>query len=246
MPDQFPKQLLLNFPAHPEFNFTNFVISQGSRFAFETAKNFCTKSETLYHSLFLFGQENLGKTHLLLSIGNLVVERGARAIYIKGADFSKKIGEGKSLQEQQTQLMDVDYFLLDDVEEMASSTAAQEKLYNIYNTIIDNGGKVAFTSSFSPEKIKNAESYLTSRFEWGMLAEIKSIDDETTSKIIQKLANDISLTLPQNIINYLLTRIPRDFISIQNAISTINQESYTQKKKVTLPLVKNALIKYLG
>ena len=142
--------------------------------------------------------------------------------------------------------MDVDYFLLDDVEEMASSTAAQEKLYNIYNTIIDNGGKVAFTSSFSPEKIKNAESYLTSRFEWGMLAEIKSIDDETTSKIIQKLANDISLTLPKNIINYLLTRIPRDFISIQNAISTINQESYTQKKKVTLPLVKNALIKYLG
>jgi len=246
MPDQFPKQLLLNFPAHPEFNFSNFVISQGSRFAFEAAKNFCAQSQTLYHSLFLFGQENLGKTHLLLSIGNLVVERGARAIYIKGRDFSKKIGEGKSLQEQQTQLMDVDYFLLDDVEEMASSTAAQEKLYHIYNTIIDNGGKVAFTSSFSPEKIKNAESYLTSRFEWGMLAEIKSIDDETTSKIIQKLANDISLTLPKNIINYLLTRLPRDFISIQNAISTINQESYTQKKKVTLPLVKNALIKYLG
>ena len=246
MPDQFPKQLLLNFPAHPEFNFSNFVISQGSRFAFEAAKNFCAQSQTLYHSLFLFGQENLGKTHLLLSIGNLVVERGARAIYIKGRDFSKKIGEGKSLQEQQTQLMDVDYFLLDDVEEMASSTAAQENLYHIYNTIIDNGGKVAFTSSFSPEKIKNAESYLTSRFEWGMLAEIKSIDDETTSKIILKLANDISLTLPKNIINYLLTRIPRDFISIQNAISTINQESYTQKKKVTLPLVKNALIKYLG
>ena len=119
MPDQFPKQLLLNFPAHPEFNFSNFVISEGSRFAFEAAKNFCTQSQTFYHSLFLFGQENLGKTHLLLSIGNLVVERGARAIYIKGEDFSKKIGEGKSLQEQQTQLMDVDYFLLDDVEEMA-------------------------------------------------------------------------------------------------------------------------------
>ena len=245
MPDQFPKQLLLNFPAHPEFNFSNFVISRGSRFAFEAAKNFCIQSQTLYHSLFLFGQENLGKTHLLLSIGNLVAERGARAIYIKGEDFSKKIGEGKSLQEQQTQLIDVDYFLLDDVEETASSNAAQEKLYHIYNTIIDNGGKVSFTSSLSPEKIKNAASYLTSRFQWGMLAEIKSIDDETTSKIIQKLASDISLTLPKNIINYLLTRIPRDFISIQNAISTINKESFTQKKKVTLPLVKDALIKYL-
>jgi len=239
MPDQIPKQLLLNFPARPEFNFSNFVVSQGSRFAFDSARNFCTENQTLYQSLFLFGQENLGKTHLLLSIGNLVAERGVRAIYIKGADFSEKIGDGNS--EQQTQLLDVDFFLLDDVEEMAASTAAQEKLYHIYNTVIERGGKVAFTSRFSPEKIENAESYLTSRFKWGMLAEIKPIDDDTTSKIIQKLAKDISLTLPENIVNYLLSRIPRDFISIQDAVSIINQESYIQKKKVTLPLVKTAL-----
>jgi len=241
MPDQSPKQLLLNFPARPEFNFSNFVISQGSRFAFDSARNFCAPDQALYHSLFIFGQENLGKTHLLISIGNLVAERGARAIYIKGSDFSEKIDEGTSTQNQHIQLMDVDYFLLDDVEEMASSLAAQEKLYHIYNTVIERGGKVAFTSCFSPDKIENAESYLTSRFQWGILAEIKPIDDDTTSKIIQKLAKDISLTLPENIVNFLMQRIPRDFISMKEAVSTINQESYIQKKKVTLPLVKTAL-----
>ena len=137
--------------------------------------------------------------------------------------------------------MDVDYFLLDDVEEMASSLIAQEKLYHIYNTIIERGGRVAFTSCFSPEKIENAESYLTSRFQWGMVSEIKPIDDDTTSKIIQKLAKDINLTLPGNIVSFLMLRIPRDFISIKEAVSTINQESYIQKKKVTMPLVKTAL-----
>ena len=85
------------------------------------------------------------------------------------------------------------------------------------------------------------ESYLTSRFQWGMVAEIKPIDDTTTAKIILKLAKDINLTLPEPIIHFLLSRIPRDFISIQNAVSTINRESYVQKKKVTLPLVKTAL-----
>tara|TARA_B100000676_G_C17957369_1_gene775516 strand:- start:27 stop:761 length:735 start_codon:yes stop_codon:yes gene_type:complete len=241
MPDQPSKQLLLNFPKHPEFNFSNFVISQGSRFAFDSAKNFCTPSQVSYHSLFIFGQENIGKTHLLISIGNLVSERGGRAIYVKGSDFSEKINEATSTKDQHTELMDVDYFLLDDVEEMASSLAAQEKLYHIYNTIIERGGKVAFTSCFSPEKFENTESYLTSRFKWGMLAEIKPIDDGTTSKIIQKLAKDINLTLPENIINFLMLRIPRDFISIKEAVSTINQESYIQKKKVTLHLVKTAL-----
>ena len=85
------------------------------------------------------------------------------------------------------------------------------------------------------------ESYLTSRFQWGMVAEIKPIDDATTAKIIVKLAMDISLIMPEPIIHFLLSRIPRDFISIQNAVKNINQESYIKKKKVTLPLVKTAL-----
>ena len=161
MPDQSSNQLLLNFPTRREFNFSNFVISQGSRFAFDSAKNFCTPNQVSYHSLFIFGQENIGKTHLLISIGNLVAERGGRAIYVKGSDFSEKINEGASTKDQHTELMDVDYFLLDDVEEMASSLAAQEKLYHIYNTIIERGGKVAFTSYFSPEKIKLSTAWIS-------------------------------------------------------------------------------------
>jgi chromosomal replication initiator protein len=74
-----------------------------------------------------------------------------------------------------------------------------------------------------------------------MVAEIKPIDDSTSAKIILKLAKDINLTLPEPIIYYLLARIPRDFISIQNAVSTINRESFIQKKKVSLRLVKATL-----
>ena len=124
---------------------------------------------------------------------------------------------------------------------MTSSTPAQEKLYHIYNTIIEKGGKVAFTSCSSPEKIEDAESYLTSRFQSGMLAEIKPIDDDTTAKIIKKLALDINLILPENIIHFLLSRIPRDFSSIKDSVSALNRESYLRKKKVTLSLVKKTL-----
>jgi len=248
MPDQSSKQLILNFPARPEFSFSNFVISQGSQLAFDSAINFCSADRVLYQSLFIFGPKNLGKTHLLLSIGNHAAENGAKAIYIQGADFAKKAGESKQTEinekageSKQTEINGVDYFLLDDIEALTSSILAQEKLYNIYNTIIEKGGKVAFTSCSSPEKIKSAETYLISRLHWGMLAEIKPIDDNTTAKIIDKLAQDINLILPENIIHFLLSRIPRDFISLQQAVSALNQESYAQKKKVSLSLVKKAL-----
>ena len=49
MPEQ--SQLILNFPAYPEFDFSNFVISDGSRFAFDAAKNFCSPNEAPYQSL---------------------------------------------------------------------------------------------------------------------------------------------------------------------------------------------------
>jgi chromosomal replication initiator protein len=243
MIDQPGKQLLLNFPSHPEYSFSNFVVSNGSQIAFETANEFCSANQTAYQALYLFGQKNLGKTHLLLSIGNRAAEKGLRAICIQGQDFVARIADDPSVEAQETldQLLNVDYFLMDNIEPLTHSTKAQEKLYHIYNQMIEKGGKLAFTASLPPERNAAMESYLTSRFQWGMVAEIKPIDDTTTAKIILKLAKDINLTLPEPIIHFLLSRIPRDFISIQNAVSTINRESYVQKKKVTLPLVKTAL-----
>ena len=244
MTDKSGKQLLLNFPSHPEYGFSNFVVSDGSRIAFETAKEFCSGSrQVAFQALYIFGQKNLGKTHLLLSIGNLTAKNGSRAVYIQGSDFANKMGHGKSLEAQKTldQLLDVDFFLMDNVEGIAHSSTAQEKLYHIYNQVTDKGGKMAFTASLPPDKNFAMENYLTSRFQWGMVAEIKPIDDGTTAKIIMKLAKDINLTMQESIIHFLLSRIPRDFISIQNAVTTINQESYIQKRKVTLPLVKIAL-----
>ena len=243
MTDKPGQQLLLSFPSYPEYSFSNFVISEGSRIAFETAKEFCSGNPVPFQVLYLFGQKNLGKTHLLLSIGNHAAEKGLHAVCIQGSDFADKIGDGLSLEAQQTleQLLDVDVFLMDNVEGIAHSPTAQEKLYHIYNQIKDKGGKLAFTASLPPDKTSAMESYLTSRFQWGMVAEIKPIDDSTTAKIIMKLAKDINLTLPEPIIHFLLSRIARDFISLQNAVTTINQESYLKKKKVTLPLVKTAL-----
>jgi chromosomal replication initiator protein len=243
MIDQPGQQLLLNLPSHPEYNFSNFVVSDGSRFAFETAREFCSKDPLPYQALYLFGQKNLGKTHLLLSIGNHAAEIGLHAVCIQGHEFVNKIGNDPSPEVLETleQLLNVDFFLMDNVESLAHSPKAQEKLYHIYNQIIEKGGKLAFTSSLPPDQNSAMESYLTSRFQWGMVTEIKPIDDSTTAKIILKLAKDINLILPEPIIKFLLSRIPRDFFSIQNAVSTINRESFVQKKKVTLPLVKMAL-----
>jgi chromosomal replication initiator protein len=237
-----PRQLILEFPSQPEYSFSNFIVSDGSKIAFDAAHHFCSDSSS-FKILYFFGTKNLGKTHLLLSIGNKFAAMNKKALYIHGADFVKKTDENSngSSGEFISTLSNIDLFLFDEVDYIEGEITSQEKLYLIINSLIEKEKKIAFASNFNPAKLKNTENYLISRFQWGMSTELKPIDDNTTAKIITKLAKDIRLVLPDKLIVYLLTHIPRDFISIKYAITKINQESYIRKKKVTLSLVKETL-----
>ena len=240
--DLFSHQLILDFPSQPEYSFSNFIVSDGSKIAFDAAHQFCSDSSS-FNTLYFFGGRNLGKTHLLLSFGNQFASMNKKALYVHGTDFVKKTDESSngSSGEFISILSNVDLFLLDAVDHIEGKRASQEKLYLTINSLIEKEKKIAFAGNLNPAKLKNTEGYLISRFQWGMSTELKPIDDSTTAKIITKLAGDVRLTLPAKVIEYLLTRIPSDFRSIKHATTKINQESYVQKKKVTVPLDKETL-----
>jgi chromosomal replication initiator protein len=241
----FSRQLILDFPSRPEFNFSNFVVSEGSRFAYEAARQMASDAPLPYSTFYLYGDRNLGKTHLLMAIGNHISETQPekKVSFINGQEFVRKIGEENSEEITQTlrRLLETDYFLLDDADLLAGKPIAQEKLYHIYNTLKENNKRAIFAGRHNPEQLAATEPYLKSRFLWGMTAEIKPIDDRTTAKIITKLGNDIGLNIPEKTINYLLTHIPRDFSSLKNSVEKINQESFLRKRKVSIPLAKEAL-----
>ena len=180
-----------------------------------------------------------------MAIGNHVSEThpGKKVVFLNGQEFVQKTGEENSVEFTPTlhRLLEADYFLLDNVDLISGNEAAQEKLYHIYNTLQEKNNLAVFTGRYSPEKLAATEPYLKSRFLWGMTAEIKPIDDATTAKIITKLGKDVGLSIPEKIINYLLTHVPRDFASIKSTVEKINQESFAQKRKVSIPLAKEAL-----
>ena len=240
--DRLSYQLILDFPAQPEYSFSNFIVSDGSKIAFDAAHQFCSDFSS-FTTLYFFGGKNLGKTHLLLSIGNQFASMNKKALYVHGADFVKKTDESSngSSGEFISILSKIDLFLLDAVDHIEGKRTSQEKLYLVINSLIEKEKKIAFAGNLNPAKLKNTGDYLISRFQWGMSTELKPIDDNTTAKIITKLARDVRLILPEKVIEYLLIRMPRDFMSIKHAITKINQESYAQKKKVTVPLVKETL-----
>jgi chromosomal replication initiator protein len=243
--DPLSRQLILDFPASPDFKFSNFVRSEGSEFAWQAARQISSSNDLPYNSFYFYGDRNLGKTHLLMAIGNAISENfpDKKIIFINGREFVRKFSEENAdeITNVIKPLLSTDYFLMDDVDLISGKPSVQEKLYHVYNTLLENNKTSVFTGRDRPEQLVAIEPYLTSRFQWGMTAEIKPIDDGTMAKIIAKLAKDVGLSIPEKIIDFLLTHIPRDFISIKIAVEKINQESFTRKRKVTLPLAKTAL-----
>jgi chromosomal replication initiator protein len=243
--DSTSRQYIIQFPARPEYRFSNFIVSKGSRFALSCAKELCSGDAVPYQSLYLSGASGLGKTHLLMSIGNHLAETdsSAKALYVHCRDLIESLnqGEGGLPGNLGAPGSEVDFLLLDDIDRVTGNLPAQEALYRVYNQTLEQGGKMVFAGRTPADQLEKTESFLTSRFKWGMTAELLPMDDEATAQLIQKLAKDMGLDIPEKIITYLLNRIPRDFQSIKTAVTRINEESLRQKHKVTLPLVKNAL-----
>ena len=237
------RQCILHFPARPEYRFTNFIVSKGSRFALACARDICSGDPVTYHSLYLSGAGGLGKTHLLMSIGNHLAETGKQALYVHCRDLIDSLDKGEdrlpgNLDRPESE---INFLMLDDIDRVAAHPGAQEALYRIYNQTLERKGKMVFAGRTPADRLEATERFLTSRFKWGMTAEILPMDDEATAQLIHKLAEDVSLDVPDKIVAYLLKRIPRDFQSVKNAVTGINEESLRQKHKVTLPLVKTAL-----
>jgi chromosomal replication initiator protein len=243
MENPMAEQLILEFPARPEHTFASFIVSEGSRFAFETAKSFASDIPGLkYSSLFIYATKNLGKSHLLHSIGNQTAKLtpAKKALYIHTSDFIKRMQSGDA-NETVKKIDEVDVLLLDDVHYLEGQPAAQEKLYSIYNDFRDKKKKLVFAADRPPDQLINIEDYLISRFQWGMMAEVKAMDPASTARLFVKLAQDSGLAIPENVVDYLLLRIPRDFISVKQCVETLNRASYQHKRKVSIPLAKSTL-----
>ncbi len=241
----FKNQLIIEFPGSPEYSFDNFVLSRGSEFAFNAIRSMASSEPVPYHSLFIAGQTGLGKTHLLMALGNHITKHQPEKyiLFVSGPELVERVNRDgdTSIANLMDSIKAVDFFLMDEVDVLVNCSKAQEAVYSIYNSLKDDDKRIIFAGRATPQALKGAEDFLTSRFKWGMTAEIQSIDDASMMKIMKKLGKDLGLSLPDAVLNFLIVRIDRDFPSIRKAVDTINRESFQQKRKVTIPLVKSCL-----
>lgn len=216
-----PQQQLLNLSQPTTYDDGDFFVTSCNEEAYEWIQKWPQWSS---HCLILYGPKGSGKTHLAH-----IWARKANARFVDTTDW---------MDTNLDQLVsDNPHLILEDLTEGLS----QEHLFHLYNVVRQAGGSLLITSSTSPHEWGLTLPDLSSRLKASPWLVIKTADEELLSAMIYKLMADLQIIIPAHVIDYLLKTYDRSFAAIQDAVHAINNYALSNKRKITLPLVKEVL-----
>lgn len=125
-------------------------------------------------------------------------------------------------------------FIIDGLDESWN----EEKLLHHFNILHENQKYLLITTNNIP-KIKLPD--LASRINASHKVIIGMIDDKLMRMLIFKIFSNYSVKVKDEVINYLVKILPREFDKIIDATDKINNFAITHKRKITLSLVKEIL-----
>ena len=128
----------------------------------------------------------------------------------------------------------------DDVEGL--DAGAQQALFNAINAARDGGPGVIAAGGAAPAGLVLRED-LRTRLAWGLVYQLHAPSDAEKAAYLRAEAGRRGLRLPEEVLAYLLTHLPRDLASLNAVLEALDRYSLASQRPLTLPLVREALHK---
>lgn len=183
--------------------FENFAVSPSNQMAYAASEAVAKSPGAAYNPLFLWGGVGVGKTHLMNSVGYILISKGfgGKVLFCTGEEFTNEIIQSirnKNTQSFRDKYRKLKAFFVDDIQFIAGKDTVQEEFFHTFNAVTQGGGQVILTSDRPPSEISKLEERLKSRFEAGLIVDISPPDFELRCAIIQIKAKErgIGLEMP--------------------------------------------------
>jgi len=160
-------------------------------------------------------------------------ELGDAVLYLWGEP-----GSGRSHLLRAASQANPSLVVADDVE--ALDEPAQQRLFNAINAARQGDSPVLAAGSQPPAQLALRED-LRTRLGWGLVYQLKLLSDADKARHLHAQAARRGLRLPEEVVGYLLTRLPRDLASLNCVLDALDRYSLSAKRPVSLPLVREAL-----
>ena len=210
------------------FRFKNFVIGRSNEMSYSAslavAKNI---GKSIYNPLFIYGDSGLGKTHLMQAIGNKVTnfeKNDLKCCYVTADKFRNELIESiknRTTVNFRNKYRYVDVLLIDDIHVIEGAESVQEEFFHTFNDLYKLNKQIVVTSDRHPSDI-NLENRLITRFEWGLITDIKRPRLETRVAILKKKAEMWGIDLSHKIIFYIANNVTSNVRKLEGCLRRIS------------------------
>lgn len=232
---------------NPKYTFETFVIGNSNRFAHAACLAVADSPNETYNPLFIYGGVGLGKTHLMHAIGHRIKEknRNARVVYVSSEKFMNEMihsiqnNSNEAFREKYRK--NVDVILIDDIQFIAGKESTQQELFHTFNELKDSNKQIILSSDRPPNEIPTLEDRLRTRFASGLIADIEAPDFETRVAILKKKAEADKISVPDDILIYIATKIKSNIRELEGALIRVMAYARLTDEAITVDLATEAL-----
>ena len=233
-------------PLNERYVFDRFVVGTNNQLAAAATRAVAEAPARMYNPLFIYGGVGLGKTHLMHAIGHAIMARdpNKRVAYISSERFTNdliaSIQEGR-MAEFRRRYREIDLLLIDDVHFLGEKERTQEEFFHTFNALHDAQRQIVMTSDRPPKEIPGLEERLVSRFEWGLVTDIKPPDFETRVAILRKKADEDQIALADEVLEFIARNCRSNVRELEGAVIKLLAYSSLTRREVTIDLAREAL-----
>ena len=229
------KQLTLNIALRDGLRFSSFYYNDDNSQLYFILKAFSEASQQIgIQQVFLWGEAQTGKSHLLQACCYQLAEQGLHASYLPLKVLSLY---GSSIL---SGLQHSDLIVIDDIDTVLGDKDWEQALF----TLINQRGseqRLLFSAKKSADNLKYGFSELSACLAWGSHYQLNTLSEQETPQLLQLRAQQRGFDLSERVIDYIYKRYPHDITSLLKILDKLDQESLQKKAKITIPFVKQVL-----
>lgn len=185
--------------------------------------------------VFLYGPHATGKTHLLQAMCAQTDMQQQAVGYLAVNDLLEC---GAELLDGSAQL---DTLCLDDVDVLLEDMTWNRALFNLHRELEERRGKMILAVRQPPAAFHMPLADLASRILAGTILRLQPLDEAQQLQALRLHATQRGLELPDDALNYLLRRLPRDMTTLCAFLDELDVASLAAQRKLTVPFIKAVL-----
>jgi len=186
---------------------------------------------SIYAGVYIWGEPSAGKSHLLVALAQWVKQNAGKTVWLEPEHIWVPRSGGALNR----------VYLLDDVEGFLAGASAERALLTLMERIKQQNSMLLISAGQAVNGLGIGLPDLSSRLQAMQCFALQALPEQDKREVLRQRARQRGILLSDEVLNWLFTHTVRDLGVLLDLLERIDVQSLSQKRKVTVPLIKSIL-----